>query len=739
MKLYEKIILILVAISFAISFLKVSDADVYLMMAISLLSLSYLICSYWLFNTGSIKKIVLPVLSGFLLCISIFSLTQLIYLNREDAFLILPITNVILFIYLSVYLIVKRKSKTDLKDVKLIFARSLITLVVSSFFAYTPITFKPYRKIVYALNNDNYDIQCNLLMFDYTEQFDEAIKQGNCDKAIEYALVANTMGKIWLGIESNNDSNIVRWEIGGTYNNIYDAYKCKAWAAYNNNNFEEALINYKIAYRYLTTNETTSNYWKKEKSRALSSIAFCYKNINKFQEADSLFMRAIEHYKTVNDTLDKGLADLYSGFASSLSRQLEFSYANKLLFNANFILRKDSLNKESREDLVSNYIDITDNYLQQDSLQHALFYINKSLSFLDNKQGGAYCKSLFYYSVCCFKMNQYHKADSILKKSLQLYEKQPKTNGQDIANCNFVLGQICIALAKYDNAKHYLNKGMEITKNNFGINNSRYASYLKILAHLNKITGDYTTSKQQYKEALAIYTQEFGDRNNNLPPILSGLADISITLSEFTQAKSYADSSLSIAAIYSPLTKLNATSLLNTTAYVDYCLGFYKPADTLYNKVLRIINNYNIENDASKAIALNGLGLVEFAKKNYLKADSLFLKSLNLHQTIFSDNHPLTAIVYLNFAVLLIQENKLVDAEQNINKAMQINKAFFKNNHDVFADIFIVFGDVAKKQNQNNIAKEHYKKALDIYIKKFDEKHWKIISTRKKYNQVWQL
>lgn len=676
----------------------------------------------------------------------------------------LPIANGLLFIALGIYLLLNRKSDANLQNIKSIFIRSFIVLIISSFFTYTSISFKPYRKILYVLNNGRDHIQNNLLMVEYTEECEDAIEKGDCARAIEYGLNANKAGVLWLGIENVDNSNTdkvndvlkelqndsIKFQVSNskllesfstesdlnkisrTYSNLYRAYRCKADADYNNNKFEDALISYKIAHNYLTACDHNSKYWEEETSWSLNNIAICYKNLSKFSIADSIFIDAIENYRTVKGSADNGLAKLFSNFAFSLSDELQFAYSNVLYQAAISVFRQDTLNRDNKKYLVSNYIGLTKNYLQQDSLQNALFYIRKALKFSDDKQEVTYCKTSIYYGLCYFRLNEYHKADSILKNCLQCFERQPKNNGQNIAECNLILSQVSMALAKYDDARKYLDKGLEITKENFGSNNSRYANYLQVLAYLNKIVGDYYISEKQYKTVIEIYNNELGGSNNKLPTVLSGFADLDITLSNLNSAKEHSESSLSIASYYEMLTYPSSTYLLNTAAYVNYCLGLYNPADTLYRKVIKINNSYGLETDAATAVALNGLGLIETSKRNYFKADSLFKQSLKLHQTIFTDNHPLTAIVYLNLGSLLVQESKLTEAEVKINKALQINKQFFKNDHDIFADIFVTLGDLSKKNKKKEVANDYYKKALDIYLKKFDEKHLKIITTQQK-------
>lgn len=728
------------------------------------LALSYFIGGYWLFNTKESKKYFLPITAGIAFAVSIIALPFIIRLRLDNSYYFFPILNGLLCIGLTIYLIINRKAEKITSNIKNIFKRAIIILAISSFFTYTPISFKPFRKVLIALNNGNEYLVNNLLMFDYTEEFENALDKGDCDKAIEFALKANKSGKIWLGINETEEqrtdttsellNNLLQdsttnlspeienmlkaftsqndlFPISGTYTNLYKAYKCKANTEVDNNKFSEALLNYQTAHKYLTACDHKSKYWDEEKSWALNNIALCYKNLNKHTLADSFYVEAINNYKKVIDTADNSLAKLYSNFAYSLSEELYYEYSSNLFQAANSILKKDTANAENRKDLVTNYQGLAKNYLQQDSLENALFFIKRAMNFA-NKNEAEYCATTVYYGVCLYRLNEYQKSDSVLKNCLQCYESQPKGNRQNIAECNLLLSQINIALAKYDDARKYVNTGIEITSKNFGSNSSRYANYLKVLARLNKIVGDYPTSEKQYNQVIEIYTRELGDRNNKLPSVLAGLADLEITLSRLNSAKEYSDNSLSIASSFVPLTYPSTADLLNEAAYVNYCLGLYKPADTLYRKVIKINTDYELSYDVTTAVALNGLGLLETARKNYKKADSLFQQSLELHIKLFTDNNPLTAIVYLNYGSLCIQEGKLAEADERINKALTIDQQFFKSDHDIFSDIFVALGDLAKRKNQNTIAKDYYQKALDIYKKKFNDEHWKVIATQRK-------
>lgn len=764
MKRYEKILLLIFAGVFVLQLLAFIGKVSLFFLTTWVLTGSYLVAGYWLFNSKESRHVILSILAGVALSLTIFALPSVVLLNTNSYFDFFPVANGLLFIYLGFYLVIKRKSGPGLKSVKLLFVRSAVFLALSAFFTYTPVSFVPYRKIVYVLNNGNEYLQSNLRMFDYSEACQDAIKTGDCERAIENGLKEIQAGRFWLGLEEEPDKEDTKrkaalarlqnettatpesitnshlvfinepdlWKICGTYSDVYEAYKCKADDAYEREKYDEALRSFVTAHFYLNACEHQNSYWNLEKAWSLNNIAHCYRKLGNYAYADSLFVNSIKQYEAVNDSADFGLAQLFSNFAFSLSDEANYTPSVRLFRVANAILRKDTVTSDSREAMVSNYLGMTENYLRQDSLRQALFFAKRAMHFSGKTKENASCKTALYYGVCLFRLNDYRRADSVLKTTLACYEQQPGTNVQMAAECNLVLGQVNIALARYEKAKAYLKKGMEITATNYGPASSRYANYMKVQAYLSAITGDYAEAEKQYTAVIGIYGREHGSRNNKLPDVLSELAGVNISLSDIKSAKANSDSALAIGAVYLSLTNPSNAGILNTAAYVSYCSGLFASSDTLYNKVIVINSNYGLGENAATADALNGLGLTATARRKFPKADSLFANSLLMHQHIYSDNHPLTATVYLNFGKLLIEQGRLTEAEEKIRKALQINTSFFKSDHDVFGDIFVALGDLAKKKKQNDIARENYTKALAIYRAKFDETHWKVNATQAK-------
>ena len=184
MKIYEKIILILFLLSLCFKIFNVPEAIILYSLSSILIIFSYFFGGFFMFNFDEPKKYFLPIFSGVAFTLSFIALRWCFSLSIDKTTYFFLIPNEVLFISLAIYLFLKRKTEIKFLSIKGLFNRSLVLLLLTSFFAYIPITFRPYRKILYVLNNDNLNRQRNLLMFDYRQLYDEAKEAGNCDKEI---------------------------------------------------------------------------------------------------------------------------------------------------------------------------------------------------------------------------------------------------------------------------------------------------------------------------------------------------------------------------------------------------------------------------------------------------------------------------------------------------------------------------------------------------------------------------
>jgi len=742
MKRYEKIILTIFGVVFICQLFNFLGDSAFFAFSTWLLALSYFIGGYWLFRGNENRTQIITILSGIAFAIPLFNLPYLVWVRRDTYDYYLPIVNGVLFLFLIGYWIKNRESKVGFKKLKLIFIRSFSVLILTCFFTYTPISFKPYRDIIYYLNNGDKYLQSNMKMFDYSYLSEEALDNGNCDIAIKYAIEANKAGEIWLGISEeerklwDNEEDVFleqqRSKLRGTYGSLFDAYKCKADDYFNNKEYEKALNYYIKSNKALSSYSPKTEYWNLKHVFSINSQAVCYKKLNNYEYADSLFVKAIDEYTAIKGAeVGKDLALIYSNLADSMSDQAEYEYSNMFYKRSAKILQNDTLNEGNGKEMLKNYYGLIDNHFQTDSLKQVKLLLKKIHDKVD-RSSSDFCRVNYYEGIYLYRIEKFKESDRVFSETLECFINTLKPEHQNIAEIYFVLSNVKMDLAEYDKAKKFIKLGMEITAKNYGLNSERYANYLKIDASIDKIQGNYKESETKYYKTLELYKNALGNRNSKIYDVLSSIANLEVILSRLDKAKIHSDNSMSIADDFIYFNRPTETNLINNAAYVNYYIGNYKKSDSLYRKSMDINRHFKAESRLSSIITLNGLGLLQTAKKEYKVADSLFTKALKLHDKLFLSNHPLNAIIHLNYANLKIEQNKIEEAKEMLFKSLNVNKKFIKEDHDTFADIYVALGDVSKKEKEYNLASDYYKKALEIYNQNFDSSHAKIVAIKKK-------
>lgn len=755
MKPFEKFLWAVLILSFCIR--PFASNYVFNFMMIIVLFLAYSIGGYWLFNTELPRRKLIPIASGLVLAFSIFIWPYAIRLNEPSIFQKCCIAaNALLSLGLGALLVFSSRLNGIASNIKPIFLRSVVILAITSLFALEPYHFKPYRTLMTRLNHGNKYLMADLKMFDYEDGFIKAYRANDCDSALHYAELEHEAGREWLGLDERGfpdsiiselgnvglDSNSRKdpelrellqkmglfpdlWKIGGTYYDLWNAYDCKASNAYQLGQFDVARI------YYLKADTITAPYFQKTRDRSLTyyKVAQCYDKLGDYGQAMSYLTQGIDILTQNKETNSVLTGQLYSEMALALAHIHQIDRSNYLYRTANAIYLSDSSDKHATEELASNYVALSQNLVLQDSMELAMFYIQKALS-LEKAREFNYCTTLIYYGTYLTRINAYDKSDSILRDARECL-KSNKSTGLSLAFCDYLIGFVDVALARYENARSYISEAKNIFDKSGAAYTDQYVSCITLSAEVNKSLGDYHAATDDYSKALIILSAADSATAMRHAFILSSIAEIEIILDQIQDAKAHSTEALALSKPYLNKDIYSYNPLYNKLAYVSYAFDNLKAADSLYAKVLRI-NNSNSYYTLSDAVALNGLGLNASRRKEYSKADSLFNKSLRLHRNIVHEKNPLTAQVYINYALLNIEQNKLAEAEEKLNKAQAIDQSFLSADHDVFGDIADAMGDIYRRRGDKIKARGYYQTAISIYKKKFGPEHSKLKNLQRK-------
>lgn len=769
MKKYEKTLLTLLAVLIFATL--VFPSSIYLFVpsffTIWLLGLSYFLGGHSLFYIAKEKEAYLPLFAGLSYGPAVITLSLSTSLQQPDYFVYFPIPAILLTIGLVIYILLKRKKGGIDKEIRMIFYRGLVISLITSFFLYTPETFKPYRKVLMTLNSGDSSLAGNIAMMDAIMESETAASKGDCDKAIQYALKANSIGKKLLDykeqeeddsyqmralvLQELNDNTIEElnletlqlfrdykgdehlYPISRTYSTLFNAYYCKGEKQYTEKQYTKALSHYLTAFNYITTTPIKSVYWQEQKSDILNMIGHCYRQLNKIELSAYFFMSALKNYNeaTNNTDIDLTSSAYVSNVAFLMSSQNGFAESNELLESINVALLKEEQTQEHRKVLLNNYQAQSYNYLALDNLEQAFASIEKAQKLVDPHSSN-YCTVQYIVAYCQFKANQFKEAETTVKDCLRCFEETSTSSSLKSMEGQTLLGQIKFALGQFDEAKAQITVVLDLTAKSAGKNNDLYAYNSKILGDIDKILGNYSIAKQNYTTALELYNSGKVTQTHNIPLVLTGLADLALLQANFIEAQFLIDQALDDAALTLIPSSPNMAHIYSQAAHIAYHRNNLITADTLYQKSIAIAEHYNLDQSLLNANTRNGLGLVEMNRNNYVEANKHFQEALKLYQKIVSNQNPFTAQVYLNYGILHLRAGQLAEAKEKITQAWTINQAFFKADHPIFGDIAVAMGDLAVKQGEGSQAQNQYQKALTIYNKYFDSTHWKVRETQQK-------
>jgi len=114
----------------------------------------------------------------------------------------------------------------------------------------------------------------------------------------------------------------------------------------------------------------------------------------------------------------------------------------------------------------------------------------------------------------------YAEAESLLKRSLVIYEKAGSSQSDDLAASLFSLGAVYSNEGRYAEAETLLKRSLAISQKVLGANNPNLAHVLLNLSHAYKDQGKFVDAVHFSKRALAIYEKAYGPSHPDVPAAL---------------------------------------------------------------------------------------------------------------------------------------------------------------------------------------------------------------------------
>jgi tetratricopeptide (TPR) repeat protein len=301
-------------------------------------------------------------------------------------------------------------------------------------------------------------------------------------------------------------------------------------------------------------------------------------------------------------------------------------------------------------------------------------------------RAGKYLKERAYYSY----------AESMLRRSMVIYEKMLGTEHPGVINVANNLASLYREQERYDEAKSLYERCLAIGERAPEPNQREMAAVLNNLALIYRAQGKYDSAESTYKRCLAIYEN------------VLKLEDV-----EFSD-------------------------ILNNLAQLYYSKGkeYYDEAERLYNRSLTIRKTVLKNDDPRIATVLNNLASLYSEQGKYDEAEMCFFLSLAINKKALGEAHPRVTTTLSSIAENCLLQGKRDEAIRIYKQSLQIQEEAKNTERTEYASTLCNLANIYYSNDEFSETAPLYKRSLDIYEKTLGPEHTNTRVVKDNYDRV---
>lgn len=461
----------------------------------------------------------------------------------------------------------------------------------------------------------------------------------------------------------------------------------------------------------------------KEYASSLDNLAIDYQEMQQYEEAEPLFLQALEINRTQGDDKNYGLS--LHQVAELYRRMGRYQESERFMKTAEKIFKKDL--GDHHPDLLHNFAklysdmgkheeaaslllqalsiresQVGKNHLAYIALLHELAFVYTDMARFKDAESllveistiakntyaedhPNYAISLSNLAHVYFRMGRYEEAESLLLKILRMKKKQLGDKHPSVANSLHLLASLYHEMGKYEEAESLCLEALKIVKVHFGENHPNYGASLNTLSMIYKYMGRYDKSEPLYLETLKIAKSQLGENRPDYAQALNNLAVFYVELGRYKDAEPLYWQALEIKKSHWGTNHPEYALTLNNLANIFDTMGRYDEAEPLYLEALRIRKSTVGKNHHDYAISLHNLASLYVHMGKNEQAESLLLDALKIKKDLFGEFHPSYAISLNVLASHYMKMGRSKEAEPLFLKSLTIRKNQLGENHPSYA------------------------------------------------------
>ena len=256
------------------------------------------------------------------------------------------------------------------------------------------------------------------------------------------------------------------------------------------------------------------------------------------------------------------------------------------------------------------------------------------------------------YAGILSKLGKYGEAELLLRRALQIREKQLGPEHPDVASSLNNLAGLLQAQGKYSESEPLYRRALGIDEKALGSDHPNVATSLNNLAVLLQVQGKYSESEPLYRRALAILEKQLGPDHPTFAKSLNNLAVLLQAQSKYSESEPLYRRALEIYKKQLDPEHPTVARSLNNLAALLQAQGRYSEAEPLFRDALEIREKQLGPEHPDVASSLNNLaGLLQVQGK-YAEAEPLYLRASVILEKQLGPEHPNTITARKNLTRL---------------------------------------------------------------------------------------
>jgi tetratricopeptide (TPR) repeat protein len=415
---------------------------------------------------------------------------------------------------------------------------------------------------------------------------------------------------------------------------------------------------------------------------SLTHLALLYESQGKYEEAEPLFLSALEMYKRL-------LGEEHLDVAASLNNLAE--------------LYRSQGKYEEAEPLYRSALEMYKRLLGEEQPHIATILNNLAL---------------LYYS-----QGKYEEAEPLYRSAL---EKRKRLLGEEHPNVATSLNNLAglyHSQGKYEEAEPLYRSALEMSKRLLGEEHPDVAGSLNNLAALYRSQGKYEEAESLHRSALEMYKRLLGEEHPDVATSLNNLALLYESQGKYEEAEPLFRSALEMSKRLLGEEHPSVATSLNNLARLYELQGKYEEAEPLYRSALEKRKRLLGEEHPSVATSLNNLAALYESQGKYEEAEPLVRSTLAMSKRLLGEEHPDVATSLHNLAGLYELQGKYEEAEPLFRSALEMYERLLGEEHPSVATSQWSLGALYQNQGRYSEAEALYRQALIIAQSKLGSNH----------------